>query len=392
MKKSIFFIFLLAFLIRLINLNQSLWLDEATTANVVKNFSFFDIVTKFSPNDFHPPLYYLFLKLWTNIFGYTEVALRMPSVIFSLLTGCVIYRIAKLLNGQIVGMYAVAFFLFNPLIVYYSQEARMYMMSTFLLSLFLYVLIKFKIQNSKFKNATQNLKLLLIINGCIVLSLFTFYGSVFFIAAMYLYLLFKKEFKLLTLILPGSILAGLILFPLFQKQIMHSGIVLQEVKNWSPVLGKAEVKNLLLFPIKFTSGRISWEPKMVYYLVSGLWTILISYFVILNLFQNLKKMPKQVRHDIITFIFLLIAPIVFGFVVSFYKPLLQYFRFLYLIVPLSIILAIIIQKNWQRYIITSGFLIFSLLYLLFPQYHREDWKSLVTDLSQSTNTIYMIPS
>ena len=121
LNKKIFFIFFFAFLIRLIALNQSLWLDEAVTANVVKNFDFAQIISKFSPTDFHPPLYYLFMKLWTNFFGYSEIALRMPSVLFSLLTGYVIYLIG--------GIWSAAFFLFNPLIVYYSQEARMYMRS-----------------------------------------------------------------------------------------------------------------------------------------------------------------------------------------------------------------------------------------------------------------------
>ena len=123
MNKKIFLVFFFAFLIRLIALNQSLWLDEAITANVVRNYGFMQIVSKFSFHDFHPPLYYLFMKLWTNVFGYSEIALRMPSVFFSLMTGYVVYLIG--------GIWAVLFFLFNPLIVYYSQEARMYMMATF---------------------------------------------------------------------------------------------------------------------------------------------------------------------------------------------------------------------------------------------------------------------
>src|SRR3989338_7540643 len=161
MNKKVLFIFLLAFLIRLIALNQSLWLDEAVTANVVKNLGFSQIVSGFSPTDFHPPLYYLFMKLWTNFFGYSEIALRMPSVLFSLLTGYVIYLIG--------GIWAAVFFLFNPLIVYYSQEARMYMMVTFFLTGALYFFISKKNQ--------------IFFNLFIFLSLLTFYGSIFLVAA-----------------------------------------------------------------------------------------------------------------------------------------------------------------------------------------------------------------
>ena len=71
-----------SFLLRIINLNQSLWLDEAIGALVVKDMNFIDIATKFAVADNHPPLYYLMLSLWTSIFGYSEISLRMPSVFF----------------------------------------------------------------------------------------------------------------------------------------------------------------------------------------------------------------------------------------------------------------------------------------------------------------------
>ena len=89
-------LFIIAFVIRLISLDQSLWLDEATTAVAVQTHSFWNIVTQFSPSDFHPPLYYLVMKIWTGIFGYSEVALRMSSVLFSMLAGLVVYKIGNL--------------------------------------------------------------------------------------------------------------------------------------------------------------------------------------------------------------------------------------------------------------------------------------------------------
>jgi len=49
------------------------------------------------------------------------------------------------------------------------------------------------------------------------------------------------------------------------------------------------------------------------------------------------------------------------------------------------------NKNWQRIIILSGFAIFSFIYLLNPAYHREDWKSLVSNLNKS-KPVYMIYS
>jgi hypothetical protein len=42
--------------------------------------------------------------------------------------------------------------------------------------------------------------------------------------------------------------------------------------------------------------------------------------------------------------------------------------------------------------ILIGFISWSFLYLLFPQFHREDWKSLATQLKKDTSEVYMISS
>jgi len=95
--KTIFFILLLGLILRLVAINQSLWLDEAIGAIAARDFTFSGILTDFIKADNHSPLYYLTLKAWTNIFGYSEVSIRFPSVIFGILTIYFAYRIAKLI-------------------------------------------------------------------------------------------------------------------------------------------------------------------------------------------------------------------------------------------------------------------------------------------------------
>ncbi len=379
------FILITSFLLRLIGLNQSLWLDEATTARVVQQFNYGQILTQFSPNDFHPPLYYLFMKFWTNIFGYSEIALRIPSVLASLVTGWIVYLIvqkARLPAGRSVkstALWASAFFLFNPLVVYYSQEARMYSFATLLVVLIFWSVTKLpfgfvytekrsaqgkQVTGYKFKGYE-----IIFANVFIALALGTYYGSVFFIAALYGYLLLKKEYKTFLYLLPGASIAGVLLYPLFLTQLKNSGEVLQAIPNWSTTLGKANLKNLVLFPIKFASGRISWEPKTFYYTVAGAWTLFVSYALVMN---------RSKKNVFLYFVFL--APIFLGFLVSFFKPLLQYFRFIYVIPFMSILLAIGANRKWQRVVLISGFVAFSLIYTYIPSFHREDWKSLVATL------------
>lgn len=369
----IWFIFLLGFFLRLIALNQSLWLDESTTARVVQTFNFPDIVQKFSPTDFHPPLYYFFMKFWTNFSGYFEISLRFPSIIFSLLAGWFVYLIGKELKDKKTGMWAAVFFLFNPLIIYYSQEARMYMMVTFFLTGAIYYGIR---SMSKFSPQA-----LILANLFLFLSVATFYGSIFFIAALYLYLLTTRQLKLLFGLLPGPILGLLSLAPLLAQQLRNSQVALQAVSNWSLVLGKANLKNLLLIPLKFSIGRISFEPKILYYGISGAWTILVFYFA--------TKGARSKKAQLLPFLFL--APLILGFLASFFTPLLQYFRFLYLIPILSLFISNGAKTSFSRGILLAGFLVFSLVYLLFPQFHREDWKSLSQSLPEDS-VVYILPS
>ena len=81
----IYLVLFFGLIFRLISLNQSLWLDEATTA-LVARMPIADFFTKFMPADFHPPLYYIVVHFWVRLFGASEISLRIPSIIFGILT------------------------------------------------------------------------------------------------------------------------------------------------------------------------------------------------------------------------------------------------------------------------------------------------------------------
>ncbi|MBI4009535.1 glycosyltransferase family 39 protein [Candidatus Roizmanbacteria bacterium] len=386
----IYLLLVFAFLIRLISLNQSLWLDEATTARVVQQYSFLDVATKFSPHDFHPPLYYLSMKFWTNLFGYSEIALRFPSIIFSLLTGWIVYLIGKKIKNEKFSFWAVAFFLFNPLIIYYSQEARMYMMATFFLTVALYYYLGLSPEilsrlNSSLPLLKQKVSKnfgsspILFFNIFISLAFLTFYGSIFLIIPMFLYLLYKKQYRFFFvsfLMLSSSLL---VLLPLVYRQFVNAQQQLLLVPNWTQVLGTTNLKNLFLIPLKFAFGRISFQPKLLYWAVAGIWTAFVWFFV-------LKGGLKQR-----SILFFIIGSMGFGILFSFFTPLLQYFRFIYLIPLISVLISFAQKNTIYRLIIFFGFISFSLLYLLFPGFHREDWKSLANSLP-SDKKIYMIYS
>ena len=389
-NKKIYFLvfFISAFLIRLISLNQSLWLDEATTAKVVQQYNLLEIITKFSANDFHPPLYYLVMKIWTNVFGYSEIALRIPSVLFSLLTGCLVSLLGKRIKDENTGIWAAAFFLFNPLIVYYSQEARMYMMATMLLTASLFFLLAgYPIRQVQGK-LVSSIKNMLLFSVFSALSILTFYGSIFFIAPMVFYLLYKKQWRAFSMLLLLITFTLLLLSPLLYRQISNAQQQVQLVPNWSSVLGTANLKNLFLIPLKFSIGRISFEPKLFYYLISVIWSFFVFFFVIIG------GLSRNSNRKFNLLFYLLISPIILGILFSFFSPLLQYFRFLYLVPIMSVLLAMGGAKFHRvggMWLVLTGFIIWSLVYLLNPNFHREDWKSLVKSLPKKAR-VFMVAS
>lgn len=367
-----------AFLLRLVALNQSLWLDEGITARVVREFGLSGILTRFSPNDFHPPLYYLIMHLWSRIFGNSEIMLRFPSVIFAMVAGIFTFKLANSLTRNFqTANWAMAFFLFNPLVIYYSQEARMYMMATMFVTGGMYYLsrIMHRASESPKVQTLDGLAAGLFLS----LALATFYGSVLIIIPLLGYLIYKRMYRVLSVVCCLLFVTGLILFPLLYQQLLNAHGSLSVVVNWKSVLGTASLKNLVLIFVKFTSGRISFEPKILYYVIAGIWSLVIWSLVIRGGLKNK------------TFFLLIICTLSLGIVFSFITPLLQYFRFLFLIPLMAILIAFGTEKTIVKTFVLAGFIFWSLAYLLFPQFHREDWKSL-SDLIPWGQPVYAIPA
>ena len=118
----------------------SIWFDEAFGAYMI-HYSFLDIA-RYTATDVHPPLFYWLLKIWTAIFGHTELGLRSMSVFFGVVAAVFGYLFARRQFGRkaaIVGLFILAL---SPLFIRYSQEARMYTLATAIVLSATYVLTR----------------------------------------------------------------------------------------------------------------------------------------------------------------------------------------------------------------------------------------------------------
>jgi mannosyltransferase len=117
----------LAAVIRLLVLdNQSYWSDEALTAYEAR-ISFGAMLGVVVHVETTPPLYFVLIWAWGHLFGTGEVALRSVSALAGIAVVPIAYLCGKELASRRAGVLAAAFVTVNPLLIWYSQEARAYM-------------------------------------------------------------------------------------------------------------------------------------------------------------------------------------------------------------------------------------------------------------------------
>jgi len=369
-------ILLLALALRLINLNQPFWLDEAIGALAVKDLTLQQLFTNYLPSDFNPPFSYLIHFYWGKIFGYSEISLRLPSVIFGVLSIWLIYRLAKLLlpKSKNFPLLASLFLATAPLHIYYSQEARMYSLATFTTILSFWALTSFLKTKQHFLTYIFST----------FLTLLSHYLAWFILPAQLLIVYLSKK-SLFKKILSAQIISLLLIspwLPTLFKQLSLGTTIASQTPAWSQTVGGTNLKNLLLVFVKFLIGRISIDNNFVYTLVLAIPSLLVI-FLFLRVFKQSSKRSLAV----ITSFSWLILPFLLIALLSLKIPVLSYFRLLFLLPAFYLILAlgiISLPKKWRLPVI-AFFLVLNLttasIYLFNQKFHREDWRQLAQTLT-----------
>jgi mannosyltransferase len=119
---------------------QSLWYDEGFSIYLA-GMSLGEITAR-TASDIHPPFYYYLLHFWVKLFGDSEFSLRYLSSMFGVLTIPLMWATGRRLLGGAAGVLAAALVTLSPLFLWYSQEARMYSLVTFLCLLTTYLLLR----------------------------------------------------------------------------------------------------------------------------------------------------------------------------------------------------------------------------------------------------------
>jgi mannosyltransferase len=120
---------------------QSFWLDEATTWGIVSH-GLGHVLSTVPKTESTPPLYYVLVWLWAQVFGTGEVGLRSFSALCGTLTIPVMWAVGRRLASERIGLAAALVTAVNPLLFWYSQEARTYALLVLLSALSLLAFLR----------------------------------------------------------------------------------------------------------------------------------------------------------------------------------------------------------------------------------------------------------
>ncbi len=176
------FLTLLAFALRLTRLGaQSLWYDEGVTAVVAA----YDPTTlvRWTADDIQPPLYYLVVSAWGHVAGWSEWSLRFVSAAFgTLLIPLMAALTSALTRRRPAALLAALFTALHPLLLYYSQEARMYTMLVVLGVIATHCAVRMMQGEERGARSTRLLWIGYVLSA--TAAVYTHYFAVFYLAAL----------------------------------------------------------------------------------------------------------------------------------------------------------------------------------------------------------------
>ncbi len=230
---------MLAALLRFATLRtQSVWFDEAATWDLVRR-PFGEMLRRIPNGESNPPLFYVLEWGWTRVFGDGEAGLRSLPALAGLLTVPVTYAIARRAAAGAVraGLAAAALVAVNPLLVWFSQEARSYALATLLSAVALLLLQR--------ALADRRGRLLASWALAAALALATHYFTAFVLAPQALWLVWRYPHRRGALLAVGAVAAaGVALLPL----------LLAQAGNPYDIAGTSLVLRLVQIPKQFLLG------------------------------------------------------------------------------------------------------------------------------------------
>ena len=130
-EKGVWFVFavviLTGFLFRLLLIQLPLWYDEGCSwLAASKSFPFGINDFLFNKDFQHTPLYFYYLHFWMKLFGQSDIALRLSSLIPSFFVLPLVYIVARQISDRTTALIAMFIASTSVFQIFYASEVRMY--------------------------------------------------------------------------------------------------------------------------------------------------------------------------------------------------------------------------------------------------------------------------
>jgi uncharacterized membrane protein len=196
------------------------WLDEIYTANA--SSPIFPFLRTFSDPG-NPPFYFIVLRLFFSLFGWSEETGRLFSVIIGTLVIPALYLLVKPFFGKKAALLAALFMAFSTYAIGYSQEMR-----SNILRFFLVTISAFCFLNFLKKQSCKNLFLYIVVSICLVN---THYFGILFVTVNFLfyfvYTIYNKTIlvKNTIIFITANIITALSFVPFFVITALRNALL-----------------------------------------------------------------------------------------------------------------------------------------------------------------------
>jgi mannosyltransferase len=261
---------------------QSYHHDEVITVMRVIPGSFGQMLDAVKSSESNPPLYYVLAWIWAQVFGTGEVGVRSLSALLGTATIPVGYLIGRQLAGWRAGLVLTGLLAVNPMLIWYSQEARSYA----LLVLFCALSLLFFLRAL---DSRRGLDLgLWALSSALALCSHYFAFFAVGIEAIWLLVALRDRWRALLPALAAVGATGLALLPLINSQVNPTHIGWIEKSPLSERLWETGVS----FVIGETGHVIAEPPRERYALVP---LVLIGCGVVLGLVLGSRREARRIR-------------------------------------------------------------------------------------------------
>ncbi|OGH94321.1 MAG: hypothetical protein A2538_00735 [Candidatus Magasanikbacteria bacterium RIFOXYD2_FULL_41_14] len=341
---------------------------------------------KYAVIETNPPLYTIFLHFWQMLVGSEELMLRLPSLVFSLLTIVLVYQLGQLLFNKRAGLVASLLIALSGLNVFYATENRIYSLFTLLAttSFYLFYQIFYNQKTAKKKYITFG-----IIQALLVFSHLT---ALSIPLLQFLFIYFSDKRPAIKLWLKSQIPAFIIylpwIIPSALNKLFHAG----SASGWFFNM------HIPVNPLTVLTGLLLYWPNDdwgMYYVTANTIALFLMLGISIYLYHTLKNetLPKQK-----TIIFYLLGWIAIPIIVFAPLNLGALRMFAYVLPAFALILGYLFSKikDWRMSASTIIIMIAILLPSLTPMLTARfiDWQKIFQPINKThpdEKTIMVMP-